>query len=69
MFSIIGGARFARFAAEGCLAIAYGPAILKFLSSRELRFVVILLIVLSIAGSAYSVYEWIRGSSPKRENA
>ncbi|HZC66628.1 MAG TPA: hypothetical protein VE545_08635 [Candidatus Dormibacteraeota bacterium] len=69
MFTIIGGARFARFAVEGWLAIAYGAAILKFLSSRELRFVVIPLIVLSIAGSAYSVYQWIRSSSPKLKSA
>jgi membrane protein YqaA with SNARE-associated domain len=63
MFSIIGGTRFARFAVEGWLAIAYGTAILRFLRSRELRFVVIPLVVLSIAGSAYSIYKWIRGSS------
>lgn len=66
MFSIIGGTRFARFAVEGWLAIAYGTAILKFLSSRELRYVVIPLVVLSIAGSAYSIYKWIRGSSSQR---
>ena len=66
MFSIIGGTRFARFAVEGWLAIAYGTAILRFLSSRELRFVVIPLVVLSIAGSAYSIYQWIRGSSSQK---
>lgn len=69
MFSIIGGARFARFAVEGWLAIVYGTAILRFLSSRELKFVVISLVVLSIAGSAYSIYKWIRSSSPKRKKA
>jgi membrane protein YqaA with SNARE-associated domain len=66
MFSIVGGARFARFAVEGWLAIAYGAAILRFLSSRELRYVVVPLVVLSIAGSAYSIYKWIRGSSSQK---
>ncbi len=66
MFSIIGGTRFARFAVEGWLAIAYGTAILRFLSSRELRFVVIPLVVLSIAGSAYSIFQWIRSSSSQK---
>ena len=66
MFSIIGGTRLARFAVEGWLAIAYGTAILRFLSSRELRYVVIPLVVLSIAGSAYSIYKWIRGSSSQK---
>lgn len=66
MFSIIGGARFARFAVEGWLAIAYGTAILRFLRSRELRFVVAPLVVLSIAGSAYSIYKWIGGSSSQK---
>ena len=69
MLGIIGGTRFVRFAAEGWLAIAHGTAILEFLSSRELRFVVIPLIVLSIAGSAYSVYQWIRSSSPRLKSA
>jgi membrane protein YqaA with SNARE-associated domain len=66
MFSIIGGARFARFAVEGWLAIAYGSAIVRFLRSRELRFVVIPLVVLSSAGSAYSIYQWIRSSSSQK---
>ena len=66
MFSIIGGTRLARFAVEGWLAIAYGTAILRFLSSRELRYVVIPLVVLSIAGSAYSIYKWVRGSSSQK---
>ena len=66
MFSIIGGARFARFALEGWLAVKYGTHILRFLSSRDLKFVVIPLVVLSIAGSAYSVYRWIRSSASQK---
>jgi membrane protein YqaA with SNARE-associated domain len=68
MFSIIGGARFARFAAEGWLAIAYGAAILRFLRSRELEYVVVPLVLVSMAGSVVSVYKWIKSSAPdKRE--
>jgi len=68
MFSIIGGSRFARFAVEGWLAVAYGTAILRFLNSRELEYVIVPLVLISIAGSAFSVYKWIKSSAPaKRE--
>jgi membrane protein YqaA with SNARE-associated domain len=66
MFSIIGGARFTRFAVEGWLAIAYGTAILRFLNSRELEYVVVPLVLISIAGSAFSVYKWIKSSAPAK---
>jgi membrane protein YqaA with SNARE-associated domain len=66
MFSIIGGARFARFAVEGWLAIAYGTVILRFLNSRELEYVVVPLVLISIAGSAFSVYKWIKSSAPAK---
>jgi membrane protein YqaA with SNARE-associated domain len=66
MFSIIGGARFARFAVEGWLAVAHGTAILRFLKSRELEYVVVPLVLISIAASAFSVYKWIKSSAPAR---
>lgn len=66
LFAIISGARFVRFAVEGYLAVRYGTHILKFLNSRELEYLVVPLVVISIAGSAYSVYKWIKSSAPAK---
>jgi membrane protein YqaA with SNARE-associated domain len=65
LFAIIAGARLLRFTTEGYLAVRYGTHILKFLNSRELEFVVVPFIVISIAGSAFSIYKWIKSSAVK----
>jgi membrane protein YqaA with SNARE-associated domain len=68
LFAVIGFARLVRFAVEGYLAVHYGTHILRFLSSRELKFFVVPFVFVSFAGSAYSIYKWIRGSaSAKRQ--
>jgi membrane protein YqaA with SNARE-associated domain len=69
LFAIIGGARLLRFSVEGYLAVVYGRSILAFLNSRELKFVVIPLVLISVGGSIFSVYKWIQSSAPKRRKA
>jgi membrane protein YqaA with SNARE-associated domain len=65
LLAIIGAMRFVRFAVEGYLGVHYGTHILRFLNSRQMEYVVVPLIVISIAGSAYSIYKWIKSSAPK----
>ena len=66
LLAIVGGMRFVRFAAEGYLAVRYGTHILRFLSSRQMKYFVVPLIILSIGASAYSIYKWVKSSKPSR---
>lgn len=50
--------RFMRFAIEGALAILYGRWIVKQAESPWLEHVMIVLVVLSIAGSAVAIFRW-----------
>ena len=58
LLSFVGVARFVRFAIEGALAIHYGRWIIKQAESPLLDDVMIALIVISIGGSAISIYRW-----------
>ena len=62
LLSFVGVARFVRFAIEGALAIHYGRWIIKQAESPLLDHVMIALIVISIGGSAFGIYQWIGGS-------
>ena len=62
LLGFVGVGRFTRFAIEGALAIHYGRWIIKQAESPWLEHVMIALIVISIGGSAYSIYRWVEGS-------
>ena len=62
LLSFVGVGRFMRFAIEGALAIHYGRWIIKQAESPLLDHVMIALIVISIGGSAFSIYQWSEGS-------
>jgi membrane protein YqaA with SNARE-associated domain len=62
LLSFVGVARFVRFAIEGVLAIHYGRWIIKQAESPLLDHVMIALVVISIGGSAFSIYQWSEGS-------
>ena len=49
-----------RFAILGLLAIKYGRHILKMAESNVFRWSMFGFIVLCIAGSAFSIYEWLK---------
>jgi membrane protein YqaA with SNARE-associated domain len=69
LFRYVGIGRFVRFAIEGALAIHYGRWIIKQAESPLLEHTIIVLIVISIAGSAYSIYQWTEGPSGRRRAA
>jgi membrane protein YqaA with SNARE-associated domain len=61
LLGFVGAGRFARFAIEGALAIHYGRWIIKQAESPLLEHVMIVLIVISIAGTGISIYRWRGG--------
>jgi membrane protein YqaA with SNARE-associated domain len=62
LFSFVGAGRFARFVIEGALAIHYGRWIIRQARSPILEDVMIALIVISIAASMISIYQWTKKS-------
>ncbi len=69
LLSFVGVGRFMRFAIEGALAIHYGRWIVKQAESPLLEHVMIALIVISIGGSAFSIYQWTEGARTARHAA
>jgi membrane protein YqaA with SNARE-associated domain len=67
LLAFVGAGRFARFAIEGALAIHYGRWIIEQAESPLLEHVMIALIVISIAATAFSIYRWRGGSPNMRE--
>ena len=66
LLSFVGIARFVRYVMEGALAIHYGRWIIRQAESPLLEHVMIALIVISVGGSAYSIYQWLGGASRRR---
>jgi membrane protein YqaA with SNARE-associated domain len=60
LLSFVAAGRFARFLIEGALAIHYGRWIIRQARSPVLEDVMIGLIVISIAASLISIYQWTR---------
>jgi membrane protein YqaA with SNARE-associated domain len=58
LFTVVAAARFVRFLIEGALAVHYGRWIVKQAESPVLEHVMLALLVISLAGSAISVYRW-----------
>ena len=63
LLSFVGMGRFMRFAIEGALAIHYGRWIIRQAESPLLDHVMIALIVISIGGSAFAIYQWVWNGS------
>jgi membrane protein YqaA with SNARE-associated domain len=62
MLAIIAGCRGLRFATEGWLAIIYGRRIIALAQTPWVQWFIITLVVVSMVGSAWSIYGWIRKS-------
>jgi membrane protein YqaA with SNARE-associated domain len=60
LFLITAGARFVRFTLEGLAAVYFGAGILRLADTPALRYGVAGLVLLSIAGSAITIYRWVR---------
>jgi membrane protein YqaA with SNARE-associated domain len=62
MLAIIAGCRALRFAVEGSLALIYGRKIIAMAKSPYVEGFIIAVVVISMTGSAWSIYSWIRKS-------
>ncbi len=60
LLSVIAVARFIRFAAEATLATYFGRHILRFAALPAVHWLIVGLIVISVGGSAFSIYGWVR---------
>jgi membrane protein YqaA with SNARE-associated domain len=56
----VAAGRLLRFTIEGVLAVIYGRWILSLANSPTLKIVMIVMIVVAIAGSVYSLFSWAR---------
>jgi membrane protein YqaA with SNARE-associated domain len=62
LLSVIAVTRFVRFCIEGTLAVFFGSSILRLARSDEFKYFIFALLLVSIAGSGYSVYVWVKQS-------
>lgn len=69
LFSLVGAGRFVRFVIEGALAIHYGRWIIRQARSPILEDVMIALIVISIAATMISTYQWSKKSRRTSQQA
>jgi membrane protein YqaA with SNARE-associated domain len=60
MLLIVAGCRAARFAIEGSLALVYGRRIIQLAQSPAVQIFILVLVAISIAGSAWSIFTWVR---------
>lgn len=69
LLAIIGGTRVLRFSIDGLLAIVYGRGIIRVARSSGFQTFMIALVLISVAGSAYSIFNWIRKSRTRPAHA
>jgi membrane protein YqaA with SNARE-associated domain len=62
MLIIIAVCRAVRFATEGALAVIYGRQIIRMAQSPYVEGFIITLVVISMAGSTWSIFNWIKKS-------
>jgi membrane protein YqaA with SNARE-associated domain len=63
---IVAGGRAARFGVEAWMAVIYGRRIIGMAQSPYVQGFIIALVVISIAGSAWSIYRWAKTSGGKK---
>ena len=56
----VAAGRLVRFGIEGALAVYYDRWILSLENSAALKILVVVMIVIAVVGSAYSIYSWTR---------
>ncbi len=66
LLGAVGIGRFVRFSIEAALAVHYGRWIIRQVEAPWLDHLMIALVVISIAGSAFAVYEWFETGGAKR---
>jgi membrane protein YqaA with SNARE-associated domain len=63
---IVAGGRAARFGVEAWLALTYGRRIIDMAQSPYVQGFIIALVVISIAGSGWSIYRWVKKSGGRK---
>jgi membrane protein YqaA with SNARE-associated domain len=66
LLGIIGATRLVRFLAEGALAIVFGRKILAMAELPVVQGFIIAIVVISIGGSVWSIFKWVRTSRTRR---
>ena len=66
LLGIVGAMRFLRFAMEAALGVHYGRWIVTQAESPRLQYTIVVIAVVSVAGSAYSIFKWIKSSKPAK---
>jgi len=62
LLGIVGACRALRFVVEGSLALYFGRRIIRMGQNQTVQRFIIALVVISMAGSAYSIWNWVRKS-------
>jgi len=62
LLAIVAATRLFRFSLEGFLALQFGTGILRLAAVPAVQYSVLALVVISIGGSIFSVYRWIKRS-------
>jgi membrane protein YqaA with SNARE-associated domain len=62
LLAVVAATRFVRFSIAGILAILFGRRILKIAESPAVQWGIVVLIVISIGGSAFQIVRWVRCS-------
>lgn len=62
MLAIVAGTRALRFTIDGCLALIFGRRIIEMAKAPWFVDFIVALVVISMAGSAWSIFGWIRKS-------
>lgn len=62
MLAIVTGSRAFRFAVDGTLALVFGREVIRMAQAPWVKDFIIGLVVISILGSAWSIFSWVRKS-------
>ena len=66
LLTIVGVFRFVRFSVEALLAVRFGRRILRLANSPTAQHVISAVVIVSLLGTAWVVFSWIRSSSKKQ---
>jgi membrane protein YqaA with SNARE-associated domain len=69
LLAVVACGRALRFVIEGLLAVRYGRWVLSLAESPKFKYFIMFITVLSIGGSAWSIFQWVRQSHGPRAQA
>lgn len=69
LLPVVAGFRMVRFTVEGLLAMEFGRRILKLADEPALRWAILVLVVIAIGGSVFSIIRWVKSSRAREAQA